>query len=248
MAQSFCNFVRRKKEKCLREGLITNSYPSKSQDGKGISEFACSLVLSMGVSPSPLYIAETSGRWTGFCPQGVHPLVRCNISQKERKQEWLQKGPLGLKGEWIHGALRKQKFLRQVLKVGRGRLTGREKHMKAHEWVKSAQARKPVWVGLLTTKPDIIWAGRLELDIEEKGRMQINWDSCVYSSTIREGGEKAGEQVGYLENASPYLDGHWKALGSFQQHKNTVYIQFNKSGHLQLLSPELKEDVGNYGQ
>lgn len=61
----FAILLEEKKKKCLREGLITNSYPSKSQDGKGISEFACSLVLSMGVSPSPLYTAETSGGWTG---------------------------------------------------------------------------------------------------------------------------------------------------------------------------------------
>lgn len=144
MAGSFCNFVTRKKEKCLREGLITNSYPSKSQDGKGISEFACSLVLSMGVSPCPL---QRLPGWTGFCPQGVHPSVRCHISQKEGKHRRGSQRATGIQGRmnpW--GSQDAEVF--EMGPEGGQRETDWQGETHEGTWVgKSAQARGPCeWV------------------------------------------------------------------------------------------------------
>lgn len=63
-------------------------------------------------------------------------------------------------------------------------------------------------MGLLTTKPDISWAGRLELDSEEREecRETENEIPCT-PSTIREGGEKAGGKLGTLfrEHGMPVL-------------------------------------------
>lgn len=100
---------------------------------------------------------------------------------------------------------------------GGGRLIGRKKRMKAHkqgvctgqgacEWASSPQ------------NPDVTWAARLKLDIEErKERRQSENDipgeteEGVHPPTIREG-RKAEGQVGCLAqrtwNVSPYLDGH----------------------------------------
>lgn len=182
------------------------------------------------------------------------------VTRKKKTEERPHEGPLGCQGWWYPRVLRVLRPLMWAVTMGRWRLTGRGgpgrgKHRKAQEQETRELGSPCKWVSSLWN-PKVIWVVRLGLRPWWKERIQINLrmtflhrGGCALlhsKGSGRKSRRASWEPCLENMNTSPYLDGHWKTLGGFRSAE--VWRSQIQTVHLQLLSPELKGDLGNCGQ